>query len=399
MTDRWPTTSYLHYGALISSGEPWPSPDRNTSSPMIEGDTQTLLFTRRTTRREALDAVSAWWGGRLMAGDLRDRAEVIECRLKHVPFWRLTACVKGRVEGYRIEYDENLREEIPMKMTFDRDFVWTGAACDMSALGVSYLRNLVGETEPSGLFTGKVTVSQDEGVAEGKRALKYGAQKYSGIPHITGHKLYLWHPEIALLIYPFWVVRYLYAGRTYFATVDGVNGALVAGRAPGNLFWRVVAFVTATGVSVLAVAAWVVLLERSIFRDGGPVSGSDLGLLILLLPMVMLCGWGLVLDAFAFSRHGAEITAGDLYGGYRSPPERPPTEHTALNASVLLGFLFMVLGGLLFSHWGMWPGLIVAVAGCITYLIACTSRYIPAWETAGRRGARDTRPMQREEEW
>ncbi|MBP2145390.1 uncharacterized membrane protein (UPF0136 family) [Methanofollis sp. W23] len=366
---------------------------------MIEPDTRALLFTRRTTRSQALDAVRAWWGGRLMAGDLRDQAEVIECRLKYVPFWRLTARVKGRVEGYRMEYDEYLREKIPMKTTFDRDFVWTGAACDTSALGIFYLRNLFGETVPSGLFTGQVTVSQDEGIAEGKRALKYGAQRYSGIPHVTGHRIFLWHPEIALLIYPFWTVRYLYAGRPYFAAVDGVTGTLVAGRAPGNLFWRIVAFVTATGVSVLAVAAWVVFLERSIFRDGGPVSDSDLGLLILLLPMVMLCGWGLVLDAFAFSRHGAEITAGDLYGGYRRHPETPPPEQTTLTAGVVLGFLFMILGVLLFSHWGMWQGLVVAVAGGTGYLIACTSRYNPAWETAGRREGRDTSPLQREEEW
>ncbi|QSZ66166.1 hypothetical protein RJ40_00955 [Methanofollis aquaemaris] len=366
---------------------------------MVEPDTQTLLFTCTVTRRQALDAVRVWWGGRLMAGDLRDQARVIECRLKYFPFWRLSACLKGRVEGYRIEYDENSHEKIPMKTTFDRDFVWTGAACDTSALGVLYLRNLFGETVPSDVFTGQVTVPQDEGIAEGKRALKYGAQKHSGIPHITGHKLFLWHPESTLLIYPFWMVRYAYADRTYFATVDGVTGSVVAGRAPGDRFRRIFAFVAATAVSILTAVVWVVVLERSIFRDAGSVSDLDMFLLILAMPMIMLYGWAPVLDAFAFSRHGAEISAGDVYGGYRDSPESLPPENNTATAGVVLGFLFMVGGGLAFYHWRMWPALVAAVAGLVAYVISCTSWYNPAWDKEARRRARNTRPMQREKEW
>ena len=34
--------------------------------------------------------------------------------------------------------------------------------------------------------------------------------------------------------YPFWIVRYAYEGRTYFATVDGITARVVSGRAPGD---------------------------------------------------------------------------------------------------------------------------------------------------------------------
>ncbi|MDD4256057.1 MAG: hypothetical protein PHP59_11875 [Methanofollis sp.] len=366
---------------------------------MIEPDTRTLLFTRRVARSEALDTVLAWWGGMLMAGDLEDRARVIECRLKYVPFWRLTACVRGHVEGYRIEYDENLRRKIPLEVALDRNFVWTCAACDTSALGVPYLRNLVGETVPSDIFTGQVTVPEADGVAAGKRAVERGALRDSGIPHITGHRVYLWHPESTLLVYPFWLVRYLYADRTYFATVDGVTGDLVAGRAPGSLFWRVCAFVAATAVSIFAVVVLVVLLSRLFFHDPGTASDVDLFLLLIFMPLVMLHGWGLVLEAFAFARHGAEISTGDVRGGYGHPPEYRPAERDNLAAAIFLEYLFMVTGGLVFYYGGMWAGLVVAAAGCIAYILSCTSWYNPAWETEGRRRGRDTCPVEGREEW
>ncbi|QYZ78039.1 hypothetical protein E2N92_00630 [Methanofollis formosanus] len=367
---------------------------------MIEPDTPTLLFKRTVGRGQALEAVRAWWDDRLMARDLRDRARVIECRLKYYPFWRLTACVKGRVEGYRIESNDVTSWEVPTKAALDRDFVWTRAASDTSALGVSYLRNLDGETVLSDAFIGQVTVPEEEGIAEGRRAMERGAQRHSGVPHVTGHKIFLWHPQSTLLIYPFWVVRYLYADRTYFATVDGVTGDLVAGRAPGNLFRRIFAFVAATAASILTVVVWVVVLERSVFRDAGPVSDLDIFLLVLAMPMITLYGWGMVIDAFTFSCHGAKITAGDVHGGYRHSQDNLPSEQMiTLTAGIVLGFLFMVGGGLVFYHWRMWPGLVAAVAGLVVHILSCTCWYNPAWETEGRRRARNTRPMQREEEW
>lgn len=369
----------------------------------IGARTQTLLFTQKVTRDQALEAVRAWWSGVLMAWDLTDRAGVTDTRLRYFPFWKLSAHITGMVKGHRTESREDSEIEVPMEESIDDDFVWTETACDASEIGVYYLHNLGGETRVYDItaFTGHVsesTVPQADAISDGIVALEYGVLKRSAIPTITAHEVHLSACEIALLIYPFWVVRYDYAGRTYFATVDGVTGDLIAGRAPGSLCWRVVAFVTATAVTLLAVPVWIYLMEAVFLGSAGYFSGlfGDVLWFALVLAVLMVIGWGLVLDAFALARYGAEISAGDLHGGYRFryTAEHPPFENARAIGGVLLGFGLMIVGGYVYFNEGRWPGLVVAAAGLVVYMLSCVSVYNPAWELVGRRWAKDTRPAE-----
>ena len=42
--------------------------------------------------------------------------------------------------------------------------------------------------------------------------------------------------KVSMIYYPVWVVRYTYQDRMYMATVDGVTGRMLSGRAPGTLY-------------------------------------------------------------------------------------------------------------------------------------------------------------------
>ena len=44
--------------------------------------------------------------------------------------------------------------------------------------------------------------------------------------------------RLGIVYYPVWVVRYLYRGRSFQVVVDGFDGAVLYGKAPGNVLYR-----------------------------------------------------------------------------------------------------------------------------------------------------------------
>lgn len=87
MTDGFEeTASCPHCGGPLLS-ERYPDPSLcDACLSEIEESTRSLIFTRTTGRDRAIEAVRAWWGGILMAWDLKDRARVIDCQLHYFPF-------------------------------------------------------------------------------------------------------------------------------------------------------------------------------------------------------------------------------------------------------------------------------------------------------------------------
>ncbi|QYZ78038.1 hypothetical protein E2N92_00625 [Methanofollis formosanus] len=393
-------------------GGPLPPEERQAPSlcdaclAKIEREARPVLFTSRITRDQALDIVQTWWEDPLVAGDLATKAQTIECRLNYLPFWKLTAHVAGHVTG-----DDNSEDKVPMDVALDNDFVWTGAAGDTGGLGIYYLRNLIGETVSSDACTARVaetTVPPAEGFAEGLRALRYGALRYSGVPHVTADEVRLRPLEGGLVVYPFWIVRYAYAGRNYFATVDGVTGDLVSGRAPGTIFRRAFAFVKAMAATVLAVLVGILCLELLFNPDIPDPEGSLAICVIYIIFAIFVFSFGIIplliificvqiaRDDFAFSRYGAEITYGEVNGGYRSSSKHLPSENTVKIAAIILGFCSMVIGGFVLYHWGKWQALVAAVAGLVAYIIACISLHNPTWGTASRRWVHEDYPVEEE---
>ena len=61
---------------------------------------------------------------------------------------------------------------------------------------------------------------------------------------------------LALVYYPLWVARYHYRHRSYQVVVDGYNGRVLYGKAPGNTLYRALMLVAGTAPGHLLVRQW-----------------------------------------------------------------------------------------------------------------------------------------------
>lgn len=280
----------------------------------VEGDrgTYTVMFHNNLDDQRVQQELSKWFDKGLKARDLPDQAEVTEVYPIFVPFWRLRARAAGWVCGYREERRTDSQghthtRRIPMEKMVLRDFEWSDIACDPGDIGVRKLPGVYGEVlshEDGDIPTFEVTTSPDDARAEGVQDIERQAVASTSVPHITFSKVHVMAKFLILTFYPIWMCRYTYRGRAYFATLDGVNGNSLSGRAPGDPLYQSLALVggavvggVIAGASVNALA-WSESLELGVF---GIVAGTVIFAV-----------------AFLFFRHGSEVTEGDIEKPYRT---------------------------------------------------------------------------------
>jgi hypothetical protein len=252
--------------------------------------------------------VKEWFRHGFKARDLTERAAITELYPIYLPFWRMTARAAGWVCGYeeRRHTDSQGRvhtERIDMERPVLRDFDWSQIACDVGDLGIQNLRNLRGEAllhEEGSIPTFEATTSATDARAQGETAIRNLARQSAGVPNITFEKIHVIPRYLGLVFYPVWIGRYEYAGRSYFATVDGVTGQTISGRAPGDPLYRAAIM---TGGSA---AGGLMTGMGALFG----MAGSDIG-------------WGLAVAgiiifgvSWMFFRHGSEVVEGDIPKAY-----------------------------------------------------------------------------------
>jgi hypothetical protein len=276
----------------------------------IEGDggIHRLKLTATVDENAAIEATKKWMAGLAMANDLARSSEIAEAYLIYVPFWKLTARVAGWVCGYsdeRSEHDEGTRRVYRENMIM-WDFAWNGIACDPGDLGVKHLPAIEGKAllhEEGSVPTFEVTTSMTDATSFGLKAIRIRAITSSGIDNLTFAKLHAIPRGITLVYYPIWIVRYRYMGRLYFATVDGIGGAVLSGRAPGRHFWRSVVLVAGTVVAGFgsAMGLWYAkaMSEQPLF-----------GIAIVLISLAI----GAIISG-QFFRMSPEVADGALEGG------------------------------------------------------------------------------------
>ncbi len=269
-------------------------------------------FRSNLTQDRSGSALREWLGRGLKARDLPEKAVVTELYPIYLPFWKLTARAAGWVCGYeeRRRTDSKGRttvERIPMERMVFRDFDWSEIACDAGDLGIKALRNMRGEAalhEEGTIPTFEVTTSATDAKQRGSEAIRAKARASAGVPNITFERIHVVPKALALIFYPIWIGRYEYAGRSYFATVDGVTGAVVSGRAPGDPLYQSLALTAGAAVGGLLMGFGATFLGAS----------AELGGVVLLIGLVIFGA------SFLFFRHGSEIIEGDLpkpYGDIR----------------------------------------------------------------------------------
>lgn len=271
----------------------------------LEGDENIfqIMFQNKLQYESAIEAIKRWWKKGFKARDLPKKATITELYPIYVPFWRLSARAAGWVCGYkRVTYKSphgHLRTKTVYleKMVF-RDFNWTHIACDAGDIGVKTLRNLTGDVvihDEGSIPTFEPTTSSTDAFKMGLESIHEMAVESANVPNITYKKIHVIPRTLTLIYYPIWIGRYKYGERTYFATLDGVTGDALAGRAPGDPLYQSGIMTGAAFISGLMIgAAW----RFAPFED--------------ITIIATIIGVGIASFAFYQFRYGKEVVEGDV---------------------------------------------------------------------------------------
>jgi hypothetical protein len=284
-----------------------------TSLLAIQGDggVEKIMFTNNLDNAKAVAVAKKWMGGGFKARDLVKKAEITESYPIYVPFWKLKARAAGWVCGWREETRGSgknaRRERVPMEELVMRDFDWNEIACDAGDIGIEHLNNVNGKAllhDEGSIPTFEVTTSPTDATSMGTEAIRNSAISSAGVPHKTFVKMHVFPENVELIYYPVWMIRYKYSGRMYFATIDGVTGNILSGRAPGDPLWRSIAMAIGMALGGYGAGFGLSLLVN---LEG---DSAQLGILVGIVCLAIAGG------SFMFFRHGSEITTGSLKGGY-----------------------------------------------------------------------------------
>ena len=253
--------------------------------------------------------LAKWFDKGLKARDLPEQAQITEVYPIYMPFWRLNARAAGWVCGYREERhtDRNghtQTKRVYMEKMVFRDFDWSQIACDPGDIGVNHLPSMEGQAvshEEGGIPTFEATTSADSARAQGIESIRSLAITSARVPTVTYKRMHVIPKFLVLTFYPIWMCRYTYRGRTYFATVDGITGDSLSGRAPGDPLYQSLALVGGCAIGATLAGFSLSILPNS----------PELGILGMVVGVVIFA------VGFLFFRHGSEVTEGDIEKPYR----------------------------------------------------------------------------------
>ncbi len=262
-----------------------------------------IMYKLVLSKDAALAAVKSWMRQGPKADDLAVVAEITETYPMYLPYWRLVARGKAAVCGVEERTDDEGRTtRTPKENLINAEYAYSRIACDIGDLGVNAISvpehaEAVSCDDTCDIVTFSVGSSRDDAFREGQEAIKNAVLRdgESGIDEVTFRKAFCFPKGFSLIYYPFWIVRYRYQQRDYFATVDGISGVIVSGRAPGSV-----------GSQSLA-AGIGGAVAGGIF---GIVSGFDLilgGFSLILSGIILYFAW-------VRFRYGDEVITGELSG-------------------------------------------------------------------------------------
>lgn len=280
---------------------------------------KTLQCQSQVDGDSAIARVQRWFSeGSLLnkkARDLKRTAVITETQQIYLPFWRMIGQGRAIVCGYNKEQVDNKTtidyKEADLSMTCD----WNGIACNADEIGVTRVDIPDGEVKPvdeEDLPIYDTSESLQEGIdraADGIRDMVF-QKASSGISNITYAKAFVTPKSFSKILYPFWIVRYSYQNRGYFAVVDGYTNAICSGRAPGDV-GRQISF-GSIGATLTGVIAGSMIYY---FLDLLPQYEREFGDMII-LPFIALLIIGTIIGGISYRtfRYGSEITEGDLPG-------------------------------------------------------------------------------------
>ena len=265
-------------------------------------------------RNIAIQNAFNWLGkGLVKARGLKTASKIDDAFLVFIPYWRVRADVIGwvfgrerrtrtvnnRVETYYVDVEKKILQ------TYDKTY----AACDVAELGVRKV-NLAGDKmlpvnfeqlQQEGMLFNIVS-SETEITDFAKKEFVEAAVATAKVDQITFEHNDLVRPSTNIVYYPLWVVRYVFAGRTYQVVVDGEDGTICYGKAPGNNLYRAVVGIFGTALGTYLLTFFGVF---GIVGDGDSAKGALAVYVFAFIIGIVLIRW-----AYKKFRYGGEVEQG-----------------------------------------------------------------------------------------
>jgi hypothetical protein len=261
---------------------------------------------KKVNREDAIKKARQWLGtGLSKAKGLQANSKIDEAFLTFIPYWRVRADVVGWVFGQEEKSTSNGTtyedKEIKVQRTYDSTF----PACDVAELGVKKI-NLEGDEifpvefenlQQQGMVFNIIS-SEEEIVKNAKAKFTEDSKKSASLTRVTFEHLDLVRNDVNVVYYPLWIIRYVYANRTYQVVVDGEDGNICYGKAPGSSLFRAIAGIFATAAGMF-LATFFEIFKYSHGKTTFAVY------IIALVAGIALMTWG-----YKKFRYGGEIEEG-----------------------------------------------------------------------------------------
>lgn len=231
---------------------------------VVKGESGTLKFyvPRKLNKEDAIVKAFDWLDkGMSKAKGLRANAKIEDAFLVFIPYWRVKADVvgwifgqekrtstsNGRTTTYYVDVERKIQN------SFDRTY----SACDVAELGVKKI-NLTGDTilpvdfeslQREGMMF-NIIASEKEAFDYAKNNFASEARNAVNLYNVTFEHYDLVRENIGIVYYPLWVIRYSFENRTYQVIVDGEDGSICYGKAPGNNLYRAIMGILGTGAGM-----------------------------------------------------------------------------------------------------------------------------------------------------
>lgn len=261
---------------------------------------------KKINRDDAVKKARQWLGsGLAKAKGLQANSKIDEAFLTFIPYWRVRADVVGWVFGQQQKssnsgttYED---KEIKVQRTYDSTF----PACDVAELGVRKI-NLAGDEilpvefedlQHQGMVFNIIS-SEEEIVKNAKAKFVSDSKKSASLSRVSFEHFDLVRNDVNVVYYPLWIIRYVYANRTYQVVVDGEDGTICYGKAPGSNLFRAIVGIFATAAGMFLAT----MFEIFKYAQGKTAFGVYV---VALLIGIALMAWG-----YRKFRYGGEIEEG-----------------------------------------------------------------------------------------
>lgn len=283
----------------------------------------------RIDREQAIAAFRRFLSGNwAIARDATRQAQLEEAMLVHLPFWAAWGRGLGWTFGRKQVGSGNSKHYEPREVRVVEEMSWNGAACDVGEFGVSRISLDGRPLEPFAPDQLHRTGMVFEPIGSAREALETARQTFENqvdtrahLDDISQSFVRIVRPRLGLLYYPLWVIRYLYHGRSFQMVVDGFNGDILYGKAPGNVLYRAAILVGGMALgSVVAIdlAAFLITSSNDSDSSGTGALASFVGGLVILYSSYRKFRYGEHYEYHRYRREGEGIFSGlPLQGALR----------------------------------------------------------------------------------